>query len=166
MRALLQKRLGHLKLDQVFNSDALGFLLTYSGGHVRNLMTFVQNACTYVNKLPITLTAAQKAIQQTVRTYSTAIPEHHWEKLARLDASSDQNIPNGDADYLVMLENLSVLEYINGGNEDPFALAEPWYAVNPIVRELQKFKAAAQKLLDDAQNPPAQVETPPAETAP
>ena len=166
MRALLQKRLGHLTLDQVFNSDALGFLLTYSGGHVRNLMTFVQNACTYVNKLPITLTAAQKAIQQTVRTYSTAIPEHHWEKLARLDASSDQNIPNGDPDYLVMLENLSVLEYINGGNEDPFALAEPWYAVNPIVRELQKFKAAAQKLLDDAQKPPAQVETPPAETAP
>ena len=166
MRALLQKRLGKLNLDQVFNADALDFLLTYSGGHVRNLMTFVQNACTYVSKLPITLTAAQKAIQQTVRTYSTAIPEHHWEKLARLDASPDQNIPNGDGDYLVMLENLSVLEYINGGSEDPFALAEPWYAVNPIVRQLQKFKAAAQQLRDDAQRPPAQAETPPAENAP
>lgn len=166
MRALLQKRLRSLKLDQVFNSDALDFLLTYSGGSVRNMMTFVQNACSYVAQLPITLPAAQRAIQQTARTYSTAIPEHHWEKLARLDASSDQSIPNGDNDYLVMLENLSVLEYINGGSDDPFALAEPWYAVNPIVRQLQKFKAAAQKLRDAAQKPPAPAETPPAEASP
>ena len=41
-----------------------------------------------------------------------------------------------------MLENLSIMEYINGGNEDTFAEAEPWYAVNPIVRELKKFKDA------------------------
>jgi energy-coupling factor transporter ATP-binding protein EcfA2 len=68
--------------------------------------------------------------------------EYLWEKLARLDLSPDQKIVNGDEDYLKMLENLSVLEYVNGGDEDPLALAEPWYAVNPIVRELQKFKEA------------------------
>jgi len=153
LRALLEKRLTGLKLEQVFAPEALDFLLTYSGGHVRNLMTFVQNACTYVNDLPITLTASQKAIQQTVRTYSTAIPESHWEKLARLDLSADQKIPNGDNDYLVMLENLSVLEYINGAGDDPFALAEPWYGVNPIVRELQKFKTAVLTLKEEAQTP-------------
>ncbi len=116
-------------------------------------MSFVQNACTYVNNLPIPLIAAQKAIQQTVRAYSTAIPEGHWEKLARLDISGDQKIPNGDNDYLVMLENLSVLEYINGGGDNPFALAEPWYAVNPIVRELQRFKAAVQTIKNETQSP-------------
>jgi len=142
-----------LKLEQVFAPEALDFLLIYSGGHVRNLMTFVQNACTYVNDLPITLAASQKAIQQTVRTYSTAIPESHWEKLARLDLSADQKIPNGDNDYLVMLENLSVLEYINGAGDDPFALAEPWYGVNPIARELQKFKTAVLTLKEEAQTP-------------
>ncbi|MGH9846429.1 MAG: hypothetical protein ACREEM_47635 [Blastocatellia bacterium] len=68
--------------------------------------------------------------------------ENHWDKLARLDLSDDQRIPNGDGDYLKMLENLSILEYINGGDADVFAEAEPWYAVNPIVRELKKFKAA------------------------
>ncbi len=103
--------------------------------------------------LPITLAASQRAIQQTVRTYSTAIPESHWEKLARLDLSSDQKIPNGDNDYLVMLENLSVLEYINGAGDDPFALAEPWYGVNPIVRELQKFKSAVQAVKNERQSP-------------
>jgi len=150
LRALLKKRLGRMKLEDAFAPDALDFLLTYSGGHVRNLMIFVQNACAYTDGIPISLAAAQKAIQQTVRNYSTAIPEHHWEKLARLDHSSDQKIPNGDGDYLVMLENLSVLEYINGGDEDPFAVAEPWYAVNPIVRQLQKFKAAATNLEQDS----------------
>jgi len=142
LRALLERRLANRTLDEVFAPDALDFLLTYSGGHVRNLMAFVQAACTYTDSLPIPVAAAHRAIQQTVRTYSTAIPEHHWEKLVRLERSADQKIPNGDLDYLVMLENLSVLEYIDGGDADPFAEAEPWYAVNPIVRELQKFKAA------------------------
>lgn len=146
LKEILRKRLGNLTLEEVFAHDALDFFLKYSGGNVRSLMTFVQNACTYASAVPIPLVAAQKAVQQTVRTYATAIPEHHWKKLARLDLSIDQKIPNGDNDYLVMLENLSVLEYINGGDEDPFASAEPWYAVNPIVRELQKFKAARSRL--------------------
>ena len=146
LRALLQKRLGDLALEEVFEPDALDFLLAYSGGHTRYLMNFVQNACTYTRSIPIPLDAVHRAIQQTVRIYSTAIPEKHWEKLAGLDRSSDQMIPGGDEDYLTMLDNLSVLEYINGGGDDPFALAEPWYAVNPIVRELQKFKAAAKRL--------------------
>jgi hypothetical protein len=155
LRELLRKRLGGLSLEQAFAPDALNFLLNYCGGNVRNLMTFVQNACTYADDVPIPLAAAQKAIQQTVRNYATAIPEHHWRKLAELDRSPDQKIPNGDADYLVMLENLSVLEYINGGTDDPFAIAEPWYAVNPIVRELQKFKSSARELEAEPQKPRA-----------
>jgi hypothetical protein len=41
-----------------------------------------------------------------------------------------------------MLEQVSVMEYLNGGDDDVFASAEPWYAVNPIVRELSQFKLA------------------------
>ncbi len=150
LHEVLQKRFGDVPLEKAFDPDALEFLLTYSGGHVRNLMIFIQSACTYAANIPIPLAAAHRAIQQTVRTYSTAIPESHWEKLARLDASTDQKIPNGDNDYLVMLENLSVLEYVNGGGGDPFSSAEPWYSVNPIVRELQEFKAARQALLTES----------------
>lgn len=146
LRALLQRRLNDQPLDQVFAPEALDFLLTYSGGNVRTLMTFVQNACSYADCTPIPLIAAHRAIQQAVRSYSTAIPEEHWTKLALLDRSPDQMIPGGDNDYLVMLENLSVLEYVNGGAGDPFTASEPWYAVNPIVRQLQKFKTAASEL--------------------
>lgn len=35
---------------------------------------------------------------------------------------------------------------MNGGSEGVYESAEPWCAVNPVVRELQKFKAAIQQL--------------------
>jgi hypothetical protein len=142
LRELLRKRVSPCSIEDVFDSDALDFLLAYSGGQTRGLLTFVQSACAYSQQLPIGLQAVQRAAQQAVRTYSTSIPHHHWQKLAELDVSEYRFIPGGDPDFLAMLENLSVLEYINGGDGDPFAAAEPWYAVNPIVRELGQFKAA------------------------
>ncbi|HLG14137.1 MAG TPA: hypothetical protein VJH03_06335 [Blastocatellia bacterium] len=146
LREILEKRIGGHPIGDVFEPAALEFLLKYSGGHVRNLMTFVQSACTYTDETPIPIAAAQRAVQQSVRTYSTAIPKDHWNKLAELDLSTDKKIDNGDADFLAMLENLSILEYVNGGGEGSFEAAEPWCAVNPVVRELQKFKAAIQEL--------------------
>ncbi len=147
IRRLLQRRLGELDLNKAFDPEALEFLIQFSGGHVKNLMTFLREACTHTKGIPIPLQAAKKAVQLSVRAYSTGIPEQHWEKLAQLDQSADQQIRNGDEDYLLMLEQLSILEYVNGGGDAPFTGGEPWYAVNPIVKELQKFKAAEIKLL-------------------
>jgi hypothetical protein len=147
LRALVQKRIGPLDLEEAFQKQALDFLVTYSGGIIRDLMAFIQESCTHVTAVPITLEAAHRAVQPRVRTFSTSIPEDHWEKLARLELSPDQKIANDDPDHLAMLENLTALEYRNGGEErSPFAPAEPWYAVNPIVRELEKFKAARSRL--------------------
>jgi hypothetical protein len=145
---LVAKRIDPLKLTDAFEKAALEFLVRYSGGIIRDLMAFIQEACTHVNDIPITLAAAHRAIQSRVRTFSTSIPEAHWEKLAALDLSLDQKIPNNDPDHLKMLENLTVLEYRNGSehDRDPFAPAEPWYAVNPIVRELEKFKTTRARL--------------------
>ena len=150
LRDLLARRILPEPLERVFQAEALDFLLKYCGGQTRSLLQFAQGASLYADALPIQLEQAQKAVQQTVRSYSTSIPEHHWEKLAALDASSYQTIPGGDEDYLVMLENLSVLEYINGGEEETFESAEPWYAVHPIVRELRKFKTARSQLSDSS----------------
>ncbi len=146
---ILAKRVAPLSLAEVFNDDALRFLIEYCGGNVRHLLMFVQNACTYAANIPIPLDAVHLAIQQTVRTYSAAISSTHWDKLARLDASPNQEIRNRDEDYLEMLENISVLEYIDGAGPDPFESSEPWYGVHPIVRELRKFKESKAKLLTD-----------------
>ena len=141
LRELLQKRVGERPLDEVIAPEALDFLLTYSGGNVRHLIGLIQQACADATFIPIPLPVARRAVRGLVSTYSTAIPEAHWARLARLDLSIDQRIPNGEPDYLTMLENLSVLEYLNGGGEaDPFVESMPWYAAHPIVRELAPFK--------------------------
>ena len=159
LKDLLRKRLDGRTLEEVFEPEALDFCLKYCGGDIRYLMTYVQEACAYSETLPIPLSAAQRAIQQAVRSFAVAIPEGHWEKLAELDRSADQLIPNGDPDFSTMLDNLSVLEYVNGcGHDDPFADAEPWYAVHPVVRELRKFKIAASKLAGSP--PPGRVSPP------
>lgn len=140
---VLRHRLKGHELEDLFAPEALEFLITYCGGHVRQFLSFVQAASTYAERTPIPLEAAHKAIRQTVRAYATTIPEPYWAKLKALDLSDTQKVPNGDEDYLRMLENLIVLEYVNGGAEDdPFLSAAPWYAVHPIVRELQEFKQA------------------------
>jgi hypothetical protein len=66
--------------------------------------------------------------------------------LAELDLSAVKKIDYGDSDFLVMLENLSILEYVNGGSEGSFVAAEAWCAVNPVVRELQRFKSGVREL--------------------
>jgi hypothetical protein len=63
LRDLLQKRAGDTPLDQIFKPDALDWLLTYCGGHVRDLMGFVRRACNEVNGLPIDLKAAKRALK-------------------------------------------------------------------------------------------------------
>lgn len=149
LHRLLEKRLGGLTLEEAFASDALEYLIKYSGGHSRYLVSFVQQASTYTDDLPISLSAMKKAVKQTATTFSTSIPEfpeNHWTRLAQLELSPDQKIVKGDEEYLKMLENLSIFEYLNGGSEDEFAEAAPWYAVNPIVRELRTFKNAVAQL--------------------
>lgn len=160
MKKILQKRLGDLNLDDAFEKAALKFLIQYSGGSIRYLMSFVRESTTYNDTLPITMSNAWNAVKQTVQTFATAIPESHWELLAKLDLSEDQRIPNDNDDYRKMLENLSVLEYINGGDEDvigDFTQASeqvaPWYAVNPIVRELSQFKRARERIAKSRKSP-------------
>ena len=143
MKDLVRRRLGGASLEDVFGPGALDWLITYSGGHVRDLMTFIREASAYTDHLPINLDIAKKALQQTIALYSTSIPNGFWPKLVELELSTDQHIDNNDPDYQTMLEQVYVMEYINGDDDsDPFMSAAPWYAVNPIVRELRQFKDA------------------------
>jgi hypothetical protein len=106
----------------------------------RDLVLIIDNLekiTDYIDKLPFTKEAVQKGIQQHVNAYSRSIQENNWELLAKLQLNQDKDIPNDD-DHKDMLGDLSILQYMNGG--------EPWYSVNPVVRELEKFKRAVEKL--------------------
>ena len=150
LREILRKRAGDTSLDDIFAPEALTWLLDFCGGDVRGLMKFVRAAVTTAAGSQVTLRDAQQALSETISLFSTSIPKARWPKLAALDRSSDQQMDNGDADTQIMLRQLEILEYVNGGDgDDPFAEAAPWYAVHPIVRRLPQFRAAAAAL--DAQ---------------
>ena len=140
---ILKKRLGESLFDEAFNEDALKFLIKYSGGNLRNMMSFIQEAIISTDDLPIDYKIARKSVQPKVRSYASSIREEYWEKLAKLEKSTDQQIDNGDEDFWAMLENLTVMEYVNG--DDTENLDDIWYAVNPVVREIGKFKAALEQ---------------------
>jgi energy-coupling factor transporter ATP-binding protein EcfA2 len=135
---ILEKRLGDIPCDEIFGEGALEFMIRYSGGNLRNLMSFIQEAIISTEDLPISYEIARRSVQPTVRSYASSIREDYWPKLAGLEKSADQQIDNGDEGFWVMLENLTVMEYVNGAEN----LDNTWYAVNPVVREIGKFKAA------------------------
>jgi hypothetical protein len=151
LRQILEKRAGTPDLDRFFTHEALNGLLKNCGGHVRDLMAFVRQACTQVKGLPIDIKAVRRTLDPTFANFGTVIPKSYWRKLALLERSDDQRIDSGDPDFGRMLEMVAVMEYINGGSEShSSARAVPWYAVNPIVRQLPQFEAALAEL--DAEN--------------
>jgi GTPase SAR1 family protein len=134
-RQTLRQILGsRIDLEGIFEEAALDLLCNTSGGHPRLLMTLVRNACGYaVNRMPrpIDLNAVERAVNRLVSEYSRAIPEEHFALLAQVH--HNKQVENDDP-HRLMLHNLSVLEYVNGG--------EPWHDVHPAVQRLEKFQRA------------------------
>ena len=134
----------HTLIDEVFAPDALEYLLKYSGGHIRSLIRFVQEAIIEIDNLPIDFAAARKSVREEVRIFGASVRENYWDKLAKLESSADQQIENGDDDYSKMLESLAILEYVNGDETETDD--DVWYAVNPSIRLTIKFREAVAKL--------------------
>ena len=143
---IINKRLQHsnASIDEVFEPDALEYLLKYSGGHIRSLIRFVQEASISVDELPINFKAARESVREEVRSFAASVREEYWSKLATLELSESQQIENGDDDYSKMLESLAVLEYVNGDEVETDD--DVWYAVNPSIRLTIKFQEAVKKL--------------------
>ncbi|MFO7633058.1 MAG: AAA family ATPase [Caldilinea sp.] len=129
LREILARR---IDLSLIFEEEGLEALCTASGGHPRILMTLVRNACTYAaNRFPqpIDANAAERAISRLVSEFSRSIPEDHFPLLAQVYRRKQVN---NDDPHRLMLQNLSVLEYMNG--------APPWQDVQPVVQRLDKFQ--------------------------
>lgn len=149
LKEVLLKRL-ELKdgLDDWITPEAVDFLITYCGGHVRALVRFVRECASNVKQLPVSLHDAKISLRQTVETLHTAISREGWKKLAELEVSEDRAINPEDADFQNFLEQVIVMEYINGDTEngDPLFDWAPWYAPDPLVVELRPFKSALAQL--------------------
>lgn len=130
-------------IEEVFETDALEYLLKYCGGHIRSLVRFIQEASISVDELPIDFKSARESVKEEVRGFAASVREEYWDKLAKLELSTSQQIENGDDDYSKMLEGLAILEYMNGDEVETDD--DVWYAVNPAIRLTIKFQEAVKR---------------------
>ena len=134
MWEMLEKRCAFALVDisHVFDRPETGhYLCRMTGGHPRHLMMFMQAAINAVDALPITEAAAKTAVNNYANSLLREIPDEFWPLLRKFEMPQD-DIPKNEA-HQQMLFYLHVFEYMNGA---------PWYEVNPVIRELPKFKRA------------------------
>ena len=150
LREVLTKRTGGAALETIFEPEALEWLLTYCGGDLRELMSYVQSATSEANSLPISMTVMFQGVSQAISNLAASVPAPFWRKMAELELSTNQQIDNNDADYRRMLQQPYIFEYRNGVEKStPYEAAAPWYAVHPILRELSSFKNAVKQLQEE-----------------
>jgi hypothetical protein len=143
--------------DRFFEPKALDFLIRYSGGYPRGFLNALEEACRNArldgDVLPIGLDAARDAFDGFVRNSAAAISRIQWRRLAELEV--DKNIDSDDPVIQALLRENLIFEYINGAQSSGFGKPKPWYAVHPVIRELEdlahtmaeveKERAAAEK---------------------
>ena len=139
---IIEKRLHPLTLSEVFEPEALDLCLTYSAGNLRSLIRFIREA-SLEGDLPVPSATVHRVLSACAANYDSAIPVHSWDHVARLGLPNCHKVDLQDTAVQKLIEQLAILEYVNGGEEvTPFRSLVPWYAVNPLVRELESFHDA------------------------
>ncbi|MGK7874973.1 MAG: hypothetical protein AB4426_17240 [Xenococcaceae cyanobacterium] len=104
-------------------------------------MLFMQTAMDWIDELPVTETAINRAINEARdSTYRVAVEGHEWEKLATIHQT--KNIFNDDA-HRSLLFRRCVLEY-RGINEK--GQITRWYDIHPLIEGIEEFQKAVHKL--------------------
>ena len=133
---IIEKR---VHIDELFESpQEVLDLVRASGGHVRQLMQMMRNACRTASTRKHAKIQAEDvlyAIKQQQFGFERFVPDEHYPLLAKVCMS--KNITKDETGQL-MLFNTSVLEY-NG--------LDRWNYPNPAVLQSELFKAALQELL-------------------
>jgi len=129
------------------NGETLERLCLMSGGHVRNLLSMMQEAIIRAQpNLPITAKAAQRAITQARDVYRRTPEQDEWQILAKV--SQTQQILN-DQQHRDLLLNRCILEYRHYNEEDEEdeeVEIVPWYDVHPLIKGIKQFKDSLAQL--------------------
>ncbi|MEM1115640.1 MAG: P-loop NTPase fold protein [Bacteroidota bacterium] len=124
-----------IDIDSVFeNSEDVRSLCRMSGGHLRDLMRLIRQACSYTaDGEKISTEAVRNAIQEIVNGYQRSILDSELPRLVEIHRT--HHLPNHeDCEDLPL--KLLVLEYRNG---------QPWHDVHPAVLQTALFQDAAQE---------------------
>lgn len=124
LRQVLQRRMG----DHLITTEAMEMLIAASGGVLRDLIEFAQNACSEAlarEAHRIEREDVRRTLSDFRRDYHRTLRPQHYEALRQVYASHEIADAGDLADELVY--NLTILEYAND---------EDWYDVHPLVAEL------------------------------
>lgn len=122
------------------NRETLEKLCLMSGGHVRNLLSMLQEAINRTQDLPITAKAVQRAITNLRNIYRRTVNKEEWSILA--EVSVYHRILN-DKQHRDLLFNRCILEYRYYDEEEEM---QNWYDVHPLIKGIQEFKEAVASL--------------------
>lgn len=144
MAALIEQR---VDIDAVFNSrNELIELARLSGGHVRQLVQLMRTASmTAATKRhpKIQIEDVEYAANQIQFNFERSIAEQYYPALAHI--ARTKNAPTNEMSQ-DMLFNVQVMEYetlVLGSEKESL---ERWTDVNPLVRQINDFQTALQKI--------------------
>lgn len=119
------------KIADVFDSpDTLDRLCRISGGHVRNLLRFLNDWIKKEKRLPL----SRKSLEEVILAYRNervlAITDDEWELLRKV---AQQKKVVGDDGYQILIRSMFVYEYRDRDGS--------WFDINPILREAREFQS-------------------------
>ena len=137
-KEIIITRLNGYKIEE----DALAEMVRYSGGHTRMLVQLVRYAAEYSGfAFPLEKRHALLAINSIAKTFVGAVHDEDWKVLVELEDSATKTWDISKDENTRLLEQLCVLEYVNGEGEE-IGQSIQWYGVHPIVQELPRYKEA------------------------
>ena len=156
LRGIIERRLYGRSVTETFTEEALSYLFHYSGGHIRQMLRLIQDACLNANALPVVGADVLQALNSVRAIYDGAMREDWVVRLAELQRDPNRYFDISLPDSPEMLEQNMVMEYVNGDKHISGGVqALPWYAVHPAARELPRFKACLERLkIASNANPP------------
>lgn len=118
------------RIAEIFSPpDALDYLCRMSGGHVRQLLRFVNSAISKERQLPLYETSIKKVIRIERNSRLLAITEDEWELLRKVNQN---NTIAGDEEYETLIRSLFVFQYRDDDG--------PWFDLNPLLADAMQLR--------------------------
>ncbi|NES82689.1 MAG: ATP-binding protein [Moorea sp. SIO1G6] len=118
------------KITAIFDSaETLDRLCLASGGHVRNLLRFLNEWIMEEGKLPLSRNGLERMIKAQLHKLVLAITNDEWDLLGKV---AKEKKVTGDDGYEILIRSRFVYEY--------YDQEEPWFDVNPILAEAKELK--------------------------
>ncbi len=123
------QRLG--RITEVFDSpEALDRLCRASGGHVRNLLRFLNDWIQEDRQLPLTRESLETVIRARRNELTLSIDTQEWEALRQVVRNKTVA---GNQDYQALIRSMFVYEYRDREGS--------WFDINPILAEAKEFQS-------------------------